>query len=50
MILKGVTRISVTGMIFGGLKLSILGIFLVRKFGKYFFGGWLDVRRDFWGY
>ena len=35
--------------IFGGLKFSIPGFFWVGKFGKYFFG-WLDLRRDFWGY
>ena len=32
--------------IFLGLKFSILGDFLVGKFGKYFFCVWLDLGRD----
>ena len=36
--------------IFLGLKFSILGFFWVEKFGKYFFFGWLDLSRDFFGY
>ena len=35
--------------IFGGLKFSILGFFLVVKFGKYLFG-WPDLSRDFFGH
>ena len=34
--------------IFLGLKFSVLGFFLVVKFGKYFFG-WPDLSRDFFG-
>ena len=35
--------------IFLGLKFSIQGFFWVGKCGKYFFGGWLDLSRDFFG-
>ena len=35
--------------IFMGLKFSILGLFWVGKFGN-FFGGQLDLSRDFFGY
>ena len=35
--------------IFLGLKSSIPGFFVVGRFGKYSFG-WLDLRRDFFGY
>ena len=35
--------------IFLDLKFSVLGFFWVGEFGKYFFG-WLDLRRDFFGY
>ena len=51
----GVLRISSDGdyrRIFLSLKFSIPGLFLVGKFGKYFFV-WLylsgDLRREFWG-
>ena len=37
------------GRIILGLKFFIRDFFWVVKFGKYFFG-WLDVRRDFFGY
>ena len=46
----GYLEFQVTGIegFFLGLKFSILGLFGVGKFGKYFFG-WLDLSRDFWG-
>ena len=41
MILDGVIRTSVTGMIFLGFEIVHSQVFLVGKFGKYFLGGGL---------